>query len=494
MITVSIAKKPIVTRTRFDSRRASPTFRSLLKTVRDEAGIALIVALVIMVSLSALGLALVILTENQIRLGKVVETQTQAYYAALAGLEEVRGRLEPTAPDAISSSLLPQRVNDVLYLVNSSTGDPVNPTSTLSRYFDSEYATEFSGGLGSARVLGTLPSDQPGAGTAFTIPYKWVRVTLKTEYSSRQDVDQDGVLDRTTPVYWDGSHQDLAPRLPGGSPIYKVTALAVEPSGIRKLAQAEVAGSGGSLASMPSASLSTEGNGTIAGYGRYRRGFRFRGRRFRRFTNLTVSGLDACGAQNVIGVSAGGTVNTSGWVALDGSPTPTSQRVSPISPTASAVMQSQQASAIPILTADLNHVALSSGGTSYVGTDVVLGQQASSSRSAQPVVAYSDKPLTISGPNSTGSGVLLVNGDLSIRGGFSYNGLVVATGRVTLASDGSGSVSLRGAVISAGDLSVDSTASRFTSVTIDYDSCAVSASFKNSPQGVKLLASRELSY
>jgi hypothetical protein len=88
--------------------------------------------------------------------------------------------------------------------------------------------------------------------------------------------------------------------------------------------------------------------------------------------------------------------------------------------------------------------------------------------------------------------ILLVNGDLSIQGGFSYNELVVATGRLTLAGDGS--ISLRGAVISAADLSVDSTASPFTSVTIAYDSCAVSASFRNSPQGLKLLASRELGF
>jgi hypothetical protein len=204
---------------------------------------ALVMALIIMSTLSMLSISIVLLTESGVRLGRTVATRTQAYYAAVAGIEEARGRLNPTTPDAISSTLLPQATNDVLYIINSSAQDPVAPTDPSSRYYDSQYVSEFPGGFGAATVRGPVASDQPSAGTSFAIPYKWVRITLKTEYSSQQDVDQDGLLNSTITINWTGTNQDLASRIPAAAPVFKLTALAVEPSGIRKFAQAEVAGS-----------------------------------------------------------------------------------------------------------------------------------------------------------------------------------------------------------------------------------------------------------
>jgi hypothetical protein len=244
----------------------------------------------------------------------------------------------------------------------------------------------------------------------------------------------------------------------------------------------------------PSASLSSGGNSTIRGFGRFRGGFRF-GRRFRRFVNLTVSGTDTCGARNVVGVSAGGTVTESGFVVVDGSPTPTTQSVSPVSPSATGVIQNLQATATPILSADSTHVTLSSDGTHYIGTNVALGRQSGGGNPALPVIVYSDKPLTLSGSTAGGAGILLVKGDLSITGGLNYAGLIVVEGNVTLANNSGGSIVIRGAVISSGDLSADSNASRYTSLTIDYDSCAVSQAFQaTTPQNVTVLGSREISY
>ncbi len=415
---------------------------------------------------------MVALTTSQLQLGKTIQTQTQVYYAALAGLEEARGRLEPAAPDALSGNSLPTAVNQVAYLVNGAMQDPVQPTNPASPYYDIEYAREFSGGLTGASVLTPVSSDQPGAGTVSAIPYKWVRITLKTEYSSGQDVDQDGTLNNTLPVYWDGAHQNVTGT---GVPVYKLTALAVDASGIRQMAQAEVAGRVSSYSAL--AGLATGGAATLTGLA---------GRKGST-PNLVVNGNDTvnttpCGTAGVPGLVTVGTASISS-ATVNGIPTATEQVASlPTSP--AAFINSLRGGATPILNAAPTHVSLVSGGTGYVGTDVVLGTQPSGTTPAQPAIVYSDKPLTISGANSTGDGILLVSGNLSITGGFNYRGLIVVEGTATLASNSTGSIQIQGSVISSGNLSANSTQSSSNALRVSYDSCAVIDSFQSLPKTV----------
>ena len=148
-----------------------------------ERGIALLLAMIIILMLSGLAVSLVLLTDSQVRLGQTAQAQGRVFYAALAGLEEARGRMNGSAPDTITPSL-PTSVSQVLYIVNSSSSDPVQPTNPTSPYYDSEYSYEFPGGFASASVLPNINSDQPGAGTSTAIPYKWVRITLMTEASA----------------------------------------------------------------------------------------------------------------------------------------------------------------------------------------------------------------------------------------------------------------------------------------------------------------------
>jgi type II secretory pathway pseudopilin PulG len=437
------------------SERAAIAIHSVVDELPGQSGIALLVALIIMTSLSLLALSLALLTDSLIRLNKNAQNRAQAHYAALAGLEEGRGRLRPSAPDAISPTLLPQNVKDVLYIVNSSTQDPVNPTSPSSPYFDYEYAQEFSSGFSGANLRGTVASDQPGAGTAYSIPYKWVRITLKTEYAAKQDVNQDGVLDSTTPVYWDGSHQDLATNMPTGVRVYRLTALAVGPSGVRKLTQTEVEGTGGASGLSPnvSASLATASSVSLTGAST---------------PNLIISGMDGCLVQNLPGVSAGGSITTKDKVTILGMPTPSLQNAPAPSPSAANLIQSWQAFAKPILTADPTHVSYN--GTSYVGSNVVLGQQGPP---PQPLIVYSDKPLSIGGTNAGGVGLLLVNGNLNVTAGFTYRGLIVVNGNVTLDND-VGNISLGGAIIASGIVQVTSDSQNKNTITLQYNSCAIS--------------------
>jgi len=289
--------------------------------IDSQSGIALLLALLIILSLTAFSLSLVLFTQSESRLSNTIAARSQAYYAAVAGLEEARGRLNPLAADAIVT--LPQQINQVLYLVNSSSQDPVNPTNASSPYYDYEYVQEFAGGFGAAQVLTSVASDQPGAGTSYVIPYKWVRITLKTEHASQTDVNQDGILNLTTPINWDGTHQDLATNMPSGIPVYMLTALAVEPNLIRKMVQAEVVGT---PPLVPAGGVGTAGSATLTGLSA----------RWYTSPNLTLNGMDSCvpPKQNLPGIAAGSTITTSGGMNILGSPSPSVQNLIPFPQTA----------------------------------------------------------------------------------------------------------------------------------------------------------------
>ena len=440
--------------------------------IDSQSGIALLLALLIILSLTALSLALVLFTQSESRLSNTIATRSQAYYAAVAGLEEARGRLNPLALDTIANTR-PQQINQVLYLVNSSSQDPVNPTNASSPYYDYEYAQEFAGGFGAAHVLTSVASDQPGAGTSYVIPYKWVRITLKTEYASQTDVNQDGILNSTTPINWDGTHQDLAPNPPNGIPVYMLTALAVEPNLIRKMVQAEVVGT---PPLVPAGGVGTAGSATLTGLSASS------------YTspNLKLNGMDKCGVQNVPGIAAGSTITTSGLNSIlpAGSAV---QNLLPFPQTAASIIQGLVPQAVPILYADPAHVTLAPGGGSLVGTNVVLGQLP-----GQPAVVYADRSLAISGSASTGYGILLVNGNLSITGGFNYQGVIVSNGTVTLTLNSTGSIRILGSLTSSGNLSINSSASPRTSLSLTYDSCVVADTFQSLPLGVRSF--KELSF
>ena len=58
--------------------------------------------------------------------------------------------------------------------------------------------------------------------------------------------------------------------------------------------------------------------------------------------------------------------------------------------------------------------------------------------------------LSITSNASTGAGILLVNGNVTFHGGFSYTGLIICSGTVNFTGGGSDDVNIHGAVI-AGD-------------------------------------------
>jgi len=266
--------------------------------------------------------------------------------------------------------------------------------------------------------------------------------------------------------------------MPSGIPVYKLTALAVEPNLIRKMVQAEVVGT---PPLVPAGGVGTAGSATLTGLSASS------------YTspNLKLNGMDKCGVQNVPGIAAGSTITTSGLNSIlpAGSAV---QNLLPFPQTAASIIQSLLPQAVPILYADPTHVTLAPGGRSLVGTNVVLGQLPGSSSPGQPAVVYADRSLAISGSTSTGYAILLVNGNLSITGGFYYHGLIVSNGTVTLTLNSTDSISILGSLTSSGNLSINSSASPHTSLSLTYDSCVVADTFESLPLGVRSF--KELSF
>jgi Tfp pilus assembly protein PilX len=471
--------------------------RGTLADFRDR-GIALLLAVIIILILSGLAISLVLLTDSQVRMGQTAQGQGRVFFAALGGLEEARGRMNGSAPDTITPSL-PSSTTQVLYIVNSTSSDPVQPTNLSSPYYDSEYSTEFPGGFASATVS-TLNSDQPGAGTSTAIPYKWVRITLMTEASTNTDINQDGVLSQT-PIYWNGTQQTLSST--NATLVYVLTALAVDSTKVMKMLQTEVAGAAGGAFS-PIATLASAGSATFSG--RVLSG----GSHGSSPPNIIISGNDSntgsggCSAPvaPLPGISAAGSI-TSSATTITGNPA-MQAFLAPFPLPVATLISEYQTSATLITSVDPNHVTFS--GTSYTATGTTLGTQPSGGNSGTAQIVYADQPLTITGTGNTGYGLLLVNGNLSVSGNLNYQGVIIANGQISFSPASLGNITLSGSMLSGGNMSLSSPTS-LGGATIDatYNSCIVAQVLPNVSGGTssgtssantspKILAYRELSY
>ena len=440
-------------------------------TPAAEAGFALLFALFALVLLSGIIATLLMRTISETKVNASYLDIAQSHYSALAGLEEARGRLALSAPDAIPASSYPTTAGEVLYIVNSTPEDPVVPNDPLSPYFDREYLREFPAG-GAATLIA---SDQPNAQTSYAIPYKWVRITIKTEYSSQQDVNQDGVLDAATPLVFNGSQQQLASAGAGGI-VYKVTALAVQPTGTQRLLQYEVAGSTWHSIT-PTVALAAGGSGDLEG-------------------KVLVSGLNNCGGENVYGIVSAGSVTRSRGAKVLGQPDPYLANSIAPSPTPAELVLQHTPFAIPISEADPLNISYDEGSATYRGTWVVLGDLTAfpptSAEPAVPAIVHADHSLSLDA--GEGAGILLVEGDLQITGRFRYYGLIVVTGAVNIQATRESSVHIYGAIIQGGSFTARSKGrdkeERSVSLTVIYDSCAFSLAADNLPKAI--LAFKEL--
>ena len=219
------------------------------KPAQKEQGVALLIAIFVLLLISVVAIALLVSSGTETALGANYRASSTVYYAALAGLEEARGRLLPKNPDYFTPAIVPNPfpLGQPVYMINRLSGETVAPWDTGNPYYDKEYANEFGT---QASAVGYTPAYSVWDSNAKGIPgpvYKWVRITAATEFSLNLDVNSDLTLNPSTPVYYNpsavDSHGNPAPGLllgsgtPGTVQVLQITALAALPNGSQKLLQ-----------------------------------------------------------------------------------------------------------------------------------------------------------------------------------------------------------------------------------------------------------------
>ncbi len=210
----------------------------------------MLISIFILLLISVVAIALIVASGTESSLAGNYRSATGVYYAALAGLEEARGRLLPKNANSFKNTaapanflLSPLPIGYANYVLNPSPTD--NQASMLiTTYLDSEYTSEFGAPPDPANTSTTLSMwNINPLKTALNLPgplYKWVRINAVSEVSMGLHVaPYDGhSADPAKPIFYDATQLNVSN---SGSQVLEITALAVLPNGSQKILQYLVA-------------------------------------------------------------------------------------------------------------------------------------------------------------------------------------------------------------------------------------------------------------
>jgi len=491
---------------------------------KSESGIAMMVALLSLVLLSAVGVGLMYMANNDTMVSANYRETQNGYFAARAGLEEARQRLmpDPTDPNHIvGPSAAPTSASGIMYIVNPDNDDgTINPWNNADTnvFRDTQLCWEnFQGaglnlskpsesGLPCSSLPGGTPttfnSIDPGRGTRGAIPYKWVRISTKVNQSTAPYCpNNDCSVASDTVMCWDGSQQvpkkaaypncetNDANARSEFSTVWRLTSLALTRNGSRRMLQMEVAND---PPIVTNGAVQSKSHVTLHG-------------------SLSINGWDYCSCLctydskgAVVGTCTdrpGKVCDRSRWgvyssegVYQSGGGTVTSARVPPIAADMGSDFVTDIPGMIDRLRARPETVDVRQAPYNWVcsGTPVSCGSRSSGQFGVPPTfpITYDANGNPI-GPNQStqvtyipgnvrltssamGNGILIVDGDLDIHGGFNFYGLVLVRGVVTFSGGGSDNVNLQGGLL-AGENSIDLTDGTTVggSAVINYDNCAL---------------------
>jgi hypothetical protein len=224
-------------------------------------GIALLIAIFVLLLISVVAIGLLVSSGTETALGANYRTSSTVYYAAIAGLEEARGRLLPKNPNYldnldptfIPASPAPLQLGQTRYVINRLTGETILPWDTSNPYYDNEYGAEAYPLTAASASWGSVNSvwDSNIQGIPGPI-FKWVRINAATEQSLYLRVSGSGSYDNTIPIYYDPAHVDthgnpwpslIVNATPPSTAVQalEITALAQLPNGSKKILQYLVA-------------------------------------------------------------------------------------------------------------------------------------------------------------------------------------------------------------------------------------------------------------
>lgn len=482
----------------------------MVRKSNRERGMALIVVLFALMLLTAVGLGLMYMTTTETGIDSNFRSEQQAYYASKAGLEEGRERLRgyTTPATAITPpTVMPSTTNagGVIYIINpAGASESITPWVAGSAYFDDELCHENYAGLGLSATPLTVPCTQAPTGNWYTvanpqstdpytnssasIPYKWVRITLKQVGSTAPyclnspgsstcpsaGTQVCAALNGASPAV----PQYYETTMPAGKttceqanmrPVYVITSLSKLTNGSRKMTQYEV--SPISLPPLPAA-ITMDGSGPLSMFNPPHS------------NALTINGADLCGVAGTM-PAMGGYDATS-----------TSNLITDIPSNKTGLYQGAGG------TPSVVNVNSTLGMMSTVGglQNLVTNIQTSADQiynsnnpnisnlgtTSSPLITVVNGDYTLN-PTSGGAGLLLVTGALTIggSGNSTFNGVILVIGKGQLISNGNGNSTINGGLFVANlydsnnnllPASSNPGVPSFTwngagSMTLNYDSC-----------------------
>jgi hypothetical protein len=421
------------------------------KHKKSERGIALILALLVLLLISAVLMGMVMMTNTETNISANFRDEQTAFFASKAGIEEVRDRLRTAATDTVSASVpltaLPGAPSGILYIINPAAGETVAPwLTTGANYPDDEICKELPP-CGSNLAAGTYTSLSASASYAASpiLPWKWVRVMAKANKSdtgSALVTSVDGTVNGNR-VCFNGTNEVATPlaSCPAAAstylPVYELTALAVTSSGSRRMTQFEIIQL--ALPPIPGAIVF---DGPTPDFG----------------TNPNSAAFGVTGTDQHAGPKAGtgcpaasnepglGGFNAAAGASL------TSQANRPASYTGSPSGITSVSSQLgPLATVDglttlVNSVTTMAGTNVYGASPLPNSSTLNLGTDASPVINVVQGDYTMPG---SGSGVLLVTGTLTFNGSPSFDGLILVIGKGNVVKNGGGNGTLDGSLLVA---------------------------------------------
>lgn len=181
-------------------------------------------------------------------------------------------------------------------------------------------------------------------------------------------------------------------------------------------------------------------------------------------SSLTIQGADECGVESALAPIY---TKSPAVTSLNGSPTltgsPSTPQTGSLDLGIAGMISSLKGSAAYTLTADTNNATYGSS-TSYT-----------------MVYSNTSNPPNVNGlklNNVTGHGILLIDGDLELGGGFTWYGPILVTGSVTL-NGGGGGINVHGQILSGTSTLTDVTINGGN--VIQYNSCDLKKAFAGQP-------------
>jgi Tfp pilus assembly protein PilX len=373
----------------------------------NENGIALVAGLLVVVVLLLLGTTAVLTSTTDLKISSNNKTGVQAFFAAEAGIEEARARLR---------------------LAN-----PQNPNLIADAYRTESQWNAYIGTSGNAQGMGYDNGNSLHVQVASL--QSALAYTVKIQHRTNNggqilywgDENGDGINERTVnPVGLTGF---------ANPNIYLATSHGTAPDS-NKVVVAEITKVPPFTVPGP---LYVEATTTIQG------------------TSTNIIGIDQCGGQNVPGVSttlAANTVGRNGNPSITGSTSPTGSPPSIVGGVTNinvqAMIDSQKDSANYRYTVSgATHTGMNWGAPVPGAT-----QQDASSCNVKNIVHYNTNNtyIRLTG-GSTGCGILLIEGDLELHGGFLWHGVVLVSGNIIFT--GGGGKNITGGVLAGGSADVD---------------------------------------